>query len=37
MKNKFIHPSSVVEPGAKLASDVIVGPFSYIGAEVILA
>ena len=36
IKNKFIHSSAVVEPGAKVANDVIVGPFSYIGAEVIL-
>ena len=36
MKNHLIHPSSVIEPGAKLADDVIVGPFSYIGSEVIL-
>ncbi len=34
MKNNSIHPSSVIEPGAKLADDVIVGPFSYIGSEV---
>ena len=36
MKNRFIHPSAVIEPGAKVANDVIIGPFSYIGAEVIL-
>ena len=36
MKINLIHPSSVIEPGAKLADDVIVGPFSYIGSEVIL-
>ena len=36
MKNNLIHPSSVIEPGAKLADDVIVGPFSFIGSEVIL-
>ena len=34
MKINLIHPSSVIEPGAKLADDVIVGPFSYIGSEV---
>ena len=34
MINDLIHPSSVIEPGAKLADDVIVGPFSYIGPEV---
>ena len=36
MKNNLIHSSSVIEPGAKLADDVVVGPFSYIGSEVIL-
>jgi UDP-N-acetylglucosamine acyltransferase len=29
-----IHPSAVVEPGARLAEDVVVGPLCYIGAEV---
>ena len=36
MKNKLVHPSAVIEPGAKVANDVSIGPFSYIGAEVIL-
>ena len=36
MENKFIHPSAVIEPGAKIANDVIIGPLSYIGAEVTL-
>ena len=36
MENRFIHPSAIIEPGAKIANDVIIGPFSYIGAEVIL-
>jgi UDP-N-acetylglucosamine acyltransferase len=36
MRNKFIHKSAVIEPGAKVASDVVIGPFSYIGSEVIL-
>ena len=36
MKNKTIHPSAIIEPGAKIANDVIIGPFSYIGAEVVL-
>ena len=36
MKNKLVHPSAVIEPGAKVADDVIIGPFSYIGSEVIL-
>ncbi len=29
-----IHPSAIVHPGARLASDVTVGPFSVIGPEV---
>lgn len=29
-----IHPTAVIEPTAKLADDVIVGPFTVIGAEV---
>ena len=36
MKNKFIHPSAIIEPGAELADDVTIGPFSYIGSEVTL-
>ncbi len=32
----MIHPSAIIEPGAKIASDVVIGPFSYIGAEVVL-
>ena len=36
MKNRFIHPSAVIEPGAKLANNVTIGPFSYIGADVTL-
>jgi len=36
MENKFIHPSAVIEPGAKVANDVIIGPFSFIGSEVVL-
>ena len=35
MKNKLIHPSAVIEPGAQIADDVSIGPFSYIGSEVI--
>ncbi len=31
-----IHPTAVVEPGAKLASDVEVGPFSYIEDGVVI-
>jgi UDP-N-acetylglucosamine acyltransferase len=31
-----IHPSAVVEPGAKIASGVEIGPFSLIGSEVVL-
>ena len=36
MKNKMIHPSAIIEPGAKIANDVVIGPFSYIGSEVVL-
>jgi UDP-N-acetylglucosamine acyltransferase len=32
-----IHPTAVVDPGAKLADDVTVGPLSVIGSEVELA
>ena len=31
-----IHPMAVVETGAQLADDVIVGPFAYIGPQVVL-
>ncbi|HVS69727.1 MAG TPA: acyl-ACP--UDP-N-acetylglucosamine O-acyltransferase [Phycisphaerae bacterium] len=31
-----IHPLALVEPGAKLAADVIVGPFAYVGPHVTL-
>ena len=31
-----IHPSAVVEPGARLGADVEVGPFAYVGADVTL-
>lgn len=34
MTAPVIHPSAVVEPGAKLGSGVRVGPFCYIGPEV---
>ena len=36
MKNNLIHPSAVIEPGARIADDVTIGPFSYIGSEVTL-
>jgi UDP-N-acetylglucosamine acyltransferase len=32
-----IHPSAIVDPGAKLADDVTVGPLTVIGAEVEIA
>ncbi len=32
----MIHPSAIVEKGAKLANDVVVGPFCYVGPEVTL-
>lgn len=31
-----IHPSAVIEPGAKLGDGVIIGPFTYVGAGVTL-
>ena len=31
-----IHPSSVIEPGARIAEDCIVGPFCHIGSDVAL-
>ena len=31
-----IHPSSVVEPGARIADDVVVGPFCHVGPDVSL-
>ena len=30
----MIHPTAIIEPGAKLADDVQVGPYSYIGNDV---
>ena len=36
MKNSLVHPSAIIEPGAKIANDVSIGPFSFIGAEVVL-
>lgn len=31
-----IHPKAVIEPGAKLAENVSIGPFCYIGPQVVL-
>src|SRR5690606_18621500 len=36
MANVKIHPTAIVEDGAKLADGVIVGPFSIVGADVSL-
>ena len=36
MENNLIHPSAVIENGAKIANDVRIGPFCYIGSEVTL-
>ncbi len=33
----MIHPTAIVDPGAKLADDVIVGPYSIIGSNVEIA
>ena len=30
----MIHPKAIVEPGARLAADVIIGPYAIIGAQV---
>lgn len=32
-----VHPTAVVDPGAKLADDVVVGPYAIVGPEVELA
>lgn len=32
-----IHPSAVIESGARIGNDVTIGPFSYVGAQVTLA
>ena len=34
MSGSLVHPSAVIEPGARLGNDVRVGAFSYIGADV---
>ena len=34
MSEAFVHPSAVVEPGARLGAGVRVGAFSYIGSDV---
>ena len=31
-----IHPSAVVDPAAKLADDVVIGPFCIVGPDVTL-
>ncbi len=31
-----IHPTAILEPGAQLGHDVIVGPYAHIGSEVVL-
>ena len=36
MEKNLIHPSAVIETGAKIANDVMIGPFSFIGADVVL-
>ena len=36
MKSHQIHPSAIIEPGAQIASDVCIGPFSHIGSRVTL-
>lgn len=34
MSNSIIHPSAIVDPAAKIAGDVEIGPYSIIGANV---
>jgi UDP-N-acetylglucosamine acyltransferase len=36
MRSEKIHPSAIVDPGAKICADVEIGPFSIIGAKVML-
>ena len=36
MRNTLIHPSAIVEPGAHVADNVSIGPFSYVGPDVSL-
>ena len=36
MKKNQIHSTAVIEPGAQIADDVSIGPFSFIGSDVIL-
>ena len=36
MKNNQIHSTAVIEPGVQIADDVSIGPFSFIGSDVIL-
>jgi UDP-N-acetylglucosamine acyltransferase len=31
-----IHPTAIIEPGAELADDVVVGAYAYVGARVVL-
>src|SRR5665213_1511760 len=32
-----IHPTAIVEPGARLADDVTIGPYCVVGEQVVLA
>lgn len=36
MTDTFVHPAAIVEKGAELGSGVRVGPFCYVGADVVL-
>ena len=33
---KHIHPTAIIEPGAQLADDVVVGAFAYVGGKVVV-
>ena len=37
MAETKIHPTAIVEPGAKLGENVVIGPFSHVGCDVELA
>ncbi|MCB1522373.1 MAG: acyl-ACP--UDP-N-acetylglucosamine O-acyltransferase [Hyphomicrobiaceae bacterium] len=36
MAENFVHPTAIVEPGARLGAGVKIGPYSHVGADVVL-